>query len=163
MRTPRFVAAVCMVALMTALALWIHAVSSSSVSNDGWTIQEKKASIEYLQKCPATECLAAYWHPELRSMIVEVRQGLPKGATVITPELAPFLNIQVLREGLLSTEAKKTFFSLPEQANDIPLIAPQEASPPLNEDDLLTRLHQCAPDAAGSGVNGYSITIFLRV
>lgn len=156
------VAAISIVTLITGLTLWLYTFSSGSVSNDGWTSKEKTALIEFLQNCPKTECFAAYWHPEARSAIVEVRPELTQGSTAITPELAPYLNIQTVRVGLLPEDIKKTLLTLPDQANDIPLIVERESSPPLSEDELLTRLRQCVPNVSGRGVNGYSITIFLE-
>lgn len=148
--------------LAGAAMLWFRGMTASAVADQGWTAQEKAAYLAIEKDCPKTECLAAWWHPDLRKVIIEV----PQDFQVVSPEwpVLPLndLQPQLVRQGTLPESVTSALVKLPEGADSITIIAQPAPLTDAEQQALMERVATCTPRVDSVGANGRFISISIQ-
>lgn len=134
---------------------------SPAESDQGWTSQEKTAYLDMARHCPETQCRAAWWHPGIRGVILEISDEFQSSQLALQPESLVYLRPQIVHDGDLPQSVTQTLLRLPEQADEVPVIAEGTALPSAEQETLMQQLSQCVTNAQGIGVRDRFITISL--
>lgn len=144
-----------------ALLIFQSSPTPATSTSKGWTEQEKAAYLDLAEQCPQTECLAAWWHPGIRSVIVEVPKDLQRVSAELQSDSTVYLNAQMVHEGTLPDSVTEPLLRLPQDADRVPVIPESKPLLPAELDTLMQHVSQCVSNRQGVGVRDHFITITL--
>lgn len=139
--------------------LCFQGTTSPTLPIQGWTPKEKAAYLDLLAQCPETECLTAWWHPEIRGVILEVSEDYQRSQLALQPESLVYTSPQIVHEGELPTSLTQSLLRLPGEADAVPVIPESKLPPPTEHDALFQQVSKCVSSREGVGVRGRFITI----